>query len=90
MIGDGAISNLTVSNGNIYEAIQNGVEVGELVYVDRTYTFTEVPDCLKGAAYIKTANNDEGCAGDTLFSFNVNQDVTVYLGYDIHIGGTPA
>ena len=29
-------------------------------------------------------------AGGTFLSFVVNQDVTVYVGYDIHIDGTPS
>ena len=66
------------------------MEYGELVYVDRTYTFTGVPEYLQAAAYIKTANGDKGGVGDSFLSFDVNQDVTVYVGHDIRISGTPS
>ena len=84
-----AISNVTAMSGETYEPVQNGLQNGELVYIDRTYTFTNVPVYLEGAAYIKTANNDKNSVGDQFLSFEVNQDVTVYVGHDVRISETP-
>ena len=86
----GGISNVSVNSGKTYEPVQNGAEYGKLVYIDRTYTFTQVPEYLQGATYIKTANGDKNSKGDNFLSFYVNQDVTIYIGYDIRIGGTPS
>ena len=85
-------SELIISNVNLdnYRIIQNGLGNGELVYVDRDYTFTDVPEYIQGVAYIKTANDDKSGEGDSFLSFDVNQDVTVYVGYDIRISGTPS
>ena len=86
MIGDGAISNLTVSNGNIYEAVQNGVEVGELVYVDRTYTFTEVPVGKTPSWLLDfTDTGDEIVTSDTafrLFAKDFSADIITLGGND--------
>lgn len=83
------ISNLSVNSGAVYEVVPS-LEVGQLVYVDRTYTFTGVPEYLQGAAYIKTANGDKRGVGDSFLSFDVNQDVTVYIGYDVRIIELPS
>ena len=88
--GSEGISNVTAASGRTYEAVENGVQDGALVYVDRTYTFTGVPAYLEGAAYIKTANNDKGSAGDTFLSFDVDQDVSVYVAHDDRIPGKPS
>ena len=82
------ISNLSVSNGKIYEIVQS-LGVGEFVYVDRTHTFTNVPEYFQGAAYIKTANSDKYSTGDDFVNFDVNQDVTVYIGYDVRNAELP-
>jgi hypothetical protein len=82
------ISNLIVSTGKTYEVASLGN--GEPVYVDRTFAFTGLPGLFQGIPYIKTANGDKGGVGDSFLSFDVNQDVTVYVGYDIRITGRPS
>jgi len=76
------ISNLTVASGQPYEVVDSGLQPGALVYLDRSYTFTNVPTALEGTTYIKTANGDKGSSGSSFLSFDVNQDVTVYVGHD--------
>ena len=76
------VSNLSVSGGGAYEVVEYGLETTALVYTDRDFTFTAVPQSVAGSTYIKTANEDKiGTEADFL-SFSVNQDVTVYVGYD--------
>jgi len=88
--GQLVISNLTVDSGKAYEVIENGLQSGSLVYIDRIYTFKDVPASLLGATYIKTANADKGLTGDSFMSFDVNQDVTVYVAHDNRIATKPS
>lgn len=83
------VTNLTVSSGEIYEVVSEGLQEGALVYTDRTYTFTDVPDYLVGATYIKTANDDKASNGKDFLSFGVTQNVTIYVAHDDAIGDIP-
>ncbi len=65
------------------------LEVGQLVYVDRDYVFTQVPEDLRGQAYISTANDDKTATGDAFLSFEINQGSDVYVGYDSSVPTTP-
>ena len=84
------INNLTVTSGEAYEVVEHGLQNGSLVYMDRTYTFTTVPDHLKSATYIKTAGNDNSSEGDNFFSFEVDQAVTVYVAHADQITSKPS
>jgi hypothetical protein len=63
---------------------------GEKVYIDRSYTFTNVLEILTGATYIKTANNDKNSTGNTFLSFIVDQPVTVYAGHGVRLTNKPS
>jgi len=63
--------------------------VGELIYTDRTYTFTNVAS-LGGKTYIKTANNDKYSTASSYMTFTVNQNVTVYVAHDDTIAPKPS
>ncbi|GAX59620.1 hypothetical protein SCALIN_C04_0108 [Candidatus Scalindua japonica] len=84
------ISNLTVESGQDYEAIENGMLKGAMVYIDQDTTYVSVPTFLENATYIKTANNDKGENKATFLSFNVNQVVTVYVAHDDRITTKPS
>jgi len=75
------ISNLYVASGKSYEVVE-GLPDGNACYIDRSYKYRNVPDFLKGAVYIKTANNDKKNMADPFLSFDVNTDVTVYVAFD--------
>ena len=62
--------------------IVEGLTDDNACYVDRSYTYSNVPDFLQGAVYIKTANNDKNNMADPLLSFDVNTDATVYVAFD--------
>jgi hypothetical protein len=64
--------------------------VGSTTYVDRTYTYTNVPSAVAGATYIRTANNDKMATGSAFLSFSVNQPVTVYVAYHTKILSRPS
>jgi hypothetical protein len=84
------INNLTVASGKTYEIVQSGLQNGLLVYIDRTYTFSSVPILVDGAMYIKTANDDKNSSGASFITFDVNQNVTVYVAHDDRITTKPS
>jgi len=65
------------------------LHVAELVYIDRTYTFTDVAT-LDGETYIRTANGDKNSTGTSFLTFTVDRDATVYVAHDKRIAATPA
>ncbi|MCH8041911.1 MAG: DUF1593 domain-containing protein, partial [Nitrospinae bacterium] len=83
------ISNLDVKSSAVYEIVDGGLQQDALIYVDRNYVFTAVPEELQGATYIKTANNDKSSTGDSFLSFDVNQGVSVFVAHDGRISQIP-
>ena len=83
------ITGLTVASGKAYEVVDNGLDTGALVYIDRAYTFSSVPPAMAGATYIKTANDDKGRTEEAFMSFTVNRGVTVYVAYDVRATSLP-
>ena len=81
------ISNMYVASGKQYEVMYGMLASGELIYIDRDYYFVSsgIPLDLIGATYIKTANNDKKYVSDSFLSFEVDEEVTVYVGYDVRI-----
>ncbi|MFQ5964197.1 MAG: fibronectin type III domain-containing protein [Candidatus Scalinduaceae bacterium] len=84
------ISNLTVASNKQYEVVQSGIYNGELAYIDRTYTYSNIPALLEGALYIKTANDDKVSSGNSFLSFDVNQGVKVYVAHVNKITAKPS
>ncbi|MFC1479514.1 Ig-like domain-containing protein [Planctomycetota bacterium] len=56
--------------------------LGDQYYIDRSYTIADLPQELDGLTWIKTANNDKFNTAVDFLTFQVNQEVTVYIGYD--------
>ena len=76
------ISNIVTESGENFEVGRN-LSVGSTAYIDRSYVYDLVPGELVGHGYIRTANGDKDYPGtDSFLSFDVNQDVTVYVGHD--------
>lgn len=84
-----AVSNLSVASGETYAAAE-GLDLGSVAYVDRSFTYTQLPAELVGATYILTANDDKLSQGDTLLSFDVNLPVTVWVVHDSRYAVKPA
>ncbi len=85
---DGA-SGVVVSNLSVRDTANEGgwsvvsnLQVGNLEFGDRTYTFTSVPPSLLGAAWIRTANLSRSYVGTPLASFDISKAADVYLGID--------
>ncbi len=58
------------------------LQEGQEYYVDRPYTVTDIPGGHQGLLWIKTANDDKTSSSENFLTFTVNQDVTLYVGYD--------
>ena len=82
------ITNLVAYSEDSYEVYHP--VVGDKIYVDRTHTYTEIPEELKGASAIKPANDDKIAEGEEFLSFRVNRPVTLYVAHDDRIEEKPA
>jgi hypothetical protein len=85
--GMGVIANIGAQSGLAYVA--DVLDVGKLQYIDRTFAFSAVPPSCVGLEYIRTANDDKGSTGSAFLSFDVSQDVTVYVGHDDRFAAKP-
>ncbi|MCK4814400.1 hypothetical protein KA005_01410, partial [bacterium] len=94
MVGSSAAeaAPLAISNMNQkgYTVEYDSLSVGQLIYTDRTYTFTSVPASYQGETYIQTANDDKGSTGTSFLTFDVNKDCTVYVAHDDTITTKPS
>ncbi len=75
------VKDLNVKTGASYEVVEDGIEEGDRVFVDRSYEFTEVPAPVKEMVFIRTANDDSGASG-TVAQFRTNVPGTVYIALD--------
>lgn len=62
---------------------------GTLMYGDRDVTFTNLPEALNGAEYLRTACDSKNTDAD-LVSFKVEQDADIYIGLDNRVTTAPA
>ncbi|MGB1286821.1 MAG: WD40 repeat domain-containing protein [Aggregatilineales bacterium] len=75
------ISNISHYQGHNYTH-DNSLAVGDTVYQDRSYTFTQVDAALLGAELIQTQNNDKLQSNDPTVTFTLSDAATGYVGYD--------
>ncbi len=85
------IKSLTVSDtSNAADwSVQSNLQVGDTVYGDRTFKFTQIPQSLAGAEWIRTACDSKLYAADEA-SFTAKSDITVYVALDTRLTGIPA
>ena len=62
--------------------IASGLHEGGRAYLDRQYRFTNIPDSLKGAAYLMPRNEDAGSRGNELVKLTAQCLVDVYVAHD--------
>jgi hypothetical protein len=79
--GASIITNLSVKDAaNAADwSVQSNLQVGNLVYGDRTYTFSAIPSGLLGSAWVKTANDSKTSTLNPLATFTVAANATVSL-----------
>jgi alpha-tubulin suppressor-like RCC1 family protein len=77
------VTDLQVASGRPYQAVEGAMGTGERVYVDRTYTYGEVPAQLQGETFIQTASGDQSFQGAASFlSFRIDRESIIYVAYD--------
>jgi len=81
------ITNLDPSS---YEVSYDDLDVGELMYVDRSYTYTSVPSAYQNKTYIKTANDDKHSTDSSFMTFDINRDASVYVAHDDRLTTKPS
>jgi hypothetical protein len=86
-LDSGASSSVGAKAGTVTNVVPQHYEVapvhvGDMYYIDRTYTITAMPDELAGSLAVKTPNSSKNNAEATLLTFTVTQDTTLYVAYD--------
>jgi hypothetical protein len=74
------LTNVQSTGGTPYHVGQLAPD--SLLYVDRSYVFTAVPDFLRGAAYVRTANADKGRSDTAHVAFDLTEEANLYVFYD--------
>jgi hypothetical protein len=69
--------------------VAENLKAGDVYYIDRTYTLTEVPSELSIASWIKTGNADKTNTSDSFLSFTLMKDAMVYVAYDSRATSLP-
>lgn len=70
-------------------SVQSNLQAGDTVYGDRTFKFTQIPQSLAGAEWIRTACDSKLYAADEA-SFTAKSDISVYVALDTRLTGIPA
>jgi hypothetical protein len=76
-------------NPSTYVVQYDSLAVGQLVYTDRSFTFSNVAT-LAGSTYVKTSNEDKDGVPNSSINFTVNLPVIVYVAHDDTITTKPA
>ncbi|MCM1227020.1 MAG: carbohydrate-binding protein [Clostridium sp.] len=69
-------------------AIAEKADIGSLIFGDRDFTFTELPETLRGSEIIKTACDSKYTASD-LAEFNAGDSIDVYVALDNRVEAVP-
>jgi hypothetical protein len=77
-----------VGSGGSY-GVAVGLSTGDLVYTDRSYSYSQIPVELQGANYIQTPNDDKAVSVSNLLTLIASQAVTVYVGHDDRVSPKP-
>jgi hypothetical protein len=79
------ITGLTQSSYE-WSTLSNGTKV----YVDRSFTYSSIPEEYDGLRYLQTSNDDKNSTENQFLSFDVSRDVVVYVAYDERNTAIPA
>ncbi len=77
---DDLIRQVVVANGKTYEI--DKLEVGVKQYTDRPYTITSVPSYLKGASFVRPANDDKISTNPDLLKVYIKERAIAYVAFD--------
>jgi len=82
IVEDIKVENIKAKSGKAYKVGDDGLNVGTVYYIDRTYVVTTMPKEMEGATFIMTANDDKGSAGADFLIFTAKSPVLVWLAWD--------
>jgi len=77
-----AVSNLKTNSDRNYQVQYRDLSEGLPPFTDRDYTYTSVPDIVKGATYIAVPQEDVGSKKNPLLQFEINKPAYVYIAWD--------
>jgi len=60
-------------------SIRANLQLNDLVFGDRTFTFTSIPGALVGARWVRTANDSKTFTGNPLVTFSINVAADVHV-----------
>lgn len=69
-------------------SIENNLQIGDVIYGDRNNTFTEIPDALKGAEWIKLACDSKSFTTEVA-NFTAGKAISVFVGLDTRVSPPP-
>ncbi len=73
-----------------YQVHRWALQEDAIVFTDRAFRFTHVPEQLEGAHYVRTPNNDKFDQQTKLLSWTSNKPVIVYIGHDDRYDSLPS
>ncbi len=77
-----AISNMKVNSERSYKLQYRKLKKGLPPFTDRNYSYTKVPEVLKGATHIAVPQEDVGSKKNPLLRFDINKKADVYIAWD--------
>lgn len=83
------LSNVQVASGRVYPVAAN-LQLRSPVYADRAYVVTALPEALRGATLILTANDDKASTEAAFLSWTLHAPATVYVAHDVRITPKPS
>jgi len=67
----------------------SGFNMNDPLYIDRTYEILNAPSELSRFYFLQTANNDKNYSALNFLTFEITQDATVYVAYDVQATDLP-
>ena len=74
-------ASVTVSYTNPGDYVWGTLATGQTVYIDRNYTYTNIPSEYEGFEVLETANDDKSSAGSSFISFEIDTAATVFVAH---------
>ena len=84
------VSDLEITNTLPADYEWGIIDLGELLFINRDYVFTEIPGRLIGLDYLRTSNSDKRSTDPNSISFDVSRPVTVLVALDRRILPIPS
>ena len=81
-VEDIKVDNIKVKSGRPYKIGDDGLDIGTVYYIDRTFIVSAMPKEMIGATFIMTANDDKASLGADFLTFTVKSPVVVWIARD--------